>query len=103
MKIHYKCEPAVWHEKPLIFDWDIETGEVSGPDADTIKEMAEWGSIHAHPYGNVWHFSSEPLTNKTDMAAIIGKWWLRPEDFIPFYPKFPEDSTANLPPGVIFG
>lgn len=99
MKVHYECKPAVWHETALIFDWDIETGEVSGSDADRIKEMAGWRSISAHPQGHRWKLSSTPLKNKTDMAAIIGKWWRLPADLVPFYPKFPPDPT-DFPPGI---
>jgi hypothetical protein len=36
MKKHYECAPNVWHKKTLIFDWDEETGEVTGPNAAEI-------------------------------------------------------------------
>lgn len=102
MKKHYECQPAVWHEKPLIFDWDEETGEVDGPGADTIKERAAWAEVSAHPYGNAWELSKTPLKSKTDMAAIIGYSWILPDDLAKFYPQFDEDYS-DLPPDAIIG
>ena len=38
---HYECKPIVWHQKPFVFDWDIDTGEIKGADAEKIKQMAD--------------------------------------------------------------
>ncbi len=102
MKTHYECQPAVWHEKPLIFDWDADTGDIEGPGASRIKEMAGWGEVAAHPTPWVWNLSKSPLQNKTDMAAIIGYWWVLPDDLASFYPQIDED-LSDLPPGATIG
>lgn len=102
MKKHYECQPLVWHEKPLVFDWDADTGEIDGPDAARIKDMATWGEIEAHPLPWSWTFSKSPLKNKTDMAAIIGRWWSLPDDLASFYPQLEED-LSDLPDNAIVG
>ena len=72
MKKHYKLQPTGPHAQALVFDWDITTGEVSGPGAQWILDMAKGSSIDAHPLPWGWTFSSTPLKSKTDMAAIVG-------------------------------
>lgn len=97
---HYECKPIVWHQKPFIFDWDIDTGDIKGADADEIKRIAEGGGITAHPIPWSWEFSNEPLKNKTDMAAIIGYEHQLPDDLIDFYPK--QDESEVFDPNVIY-
>ena len=97
---HYECKPIVWHQKPFIFDWDSDTGDIKGDDADEIKRIAEGGGITAHPIPWYWEFSNEPLKNKTDMAAIIGYEHQLPDDLIDFYPK--QDESEVFDPNVIY-
>lgn len=97
---HYECKPIVWHQKPFIFDWDSDTGDIKGDDADEIKRIAEGGGITAHPIPWSWEFSNEPLKNKTDMAAIIGYEHQLPDDLIDFYPK--QDESEVFDPNVIY-
>lgn len=84
---HYECDPATWREKRWVFDWDDETGEITGPDAETIKQAAEAGGISIHPFPSAWSFCNTPLKSKTDMAAIIGLGHRLPDSLIPFYPN----------------
>lgn len=101
MKKHYECAPNVWHKKTLIFDWDEETGEVTGPNAAEILDVASWGEIWAHPYPCTWKLSAEPTKSKTDMAAIIGYWHKLPDDLKDYYPKI-WDGDGPDEDGVIY-
>lgn len=78
----------------MVFDWDIDTGEVSGPGARQIKELASDGSISYQP---IWHtFSADPLKNKTDMASILGFEHAIPDDLAAFFPVMPDDGTPEF-------
>lgn len=85
---HYELEPVVWHETPLVFDWDAETGDLSGLDARRVLERAqpgEWVGCHPRPFAH--RLGPEPLRSREDMAAILGEWWRLPADLAPFYPR----------------
>ncbi|GAB4396373.1 MAG: hypothetical protein OHK0048_00860 [Rhodoferax sp.] len=92
---HFNLTPTVWHAKSWVFSWDDEAGTVSGPDAAIIEEIASWGGISAHPYPYAHQFSSEPLKNKTDMAAIIGWEHELPPDLQGFYPRPPDNELPE--------
>ena len=97
MKKHYICDPCDQRDEPLVFDWDQEAGEVSGPSAEWILELAAWGEIPIYPPPQVWTIGPEPLKDKYDMAAIIGFKHELPEDLAEHYPgRFtpePEDGV----------
>jgi hypothetical protein len=100
MKTHYELKPTARFAKLLVFDWDISTGEVFGPSAQLILDMARYGSTPAHPLPWHWTFSKTPLKNKTDMAAILGYQHELPADLADFYPKWqgsgaPETSYTD--------
>lgn len=91
MKRHYECPPVrclVGSTSTLIFDWDSETGEISGPSAEEIKRRAKpFKQLDRHPRFNVYQLSAEPLKSKADMAAIVGFNNVLPDDLKPYYPK----------------
>ncbi|MGI9212616.1 MAG: hypothetical protein ACR2HF_09095 [Methylococcaceae bacterium] len=94
---HYECPSITGLSKPLIFDWDEETGTITGPGAPRILEMAKWGGAKYGPHpGLSWEFSAEPLKSKTDMAVIIGRNNRIPEDLAPYYPRY-KDPYADWP------
>jgi len=100
MKAHYELKPTARYAQTLVFDWDISTGEVSGPAAQFLLDMARDGSIPAHPMPWQWTFSKTPLQNKTDMAAMVGYQHELPADLADFYPKWqgsgaPETSYTD--------
>lgn len=101
MKKHYVCKPQVWHESPLVFDWDIETGEISGPSAERILEFAACRAVPIYPPPQDWDLSSEPLKSKADMAAIIGYRHELPEDLREHYPR-PWNPETDFDPDVIY-
>ena len=95
MKTHYELKPTGPHAQTLVFDWDVETGEISGPDAQRILRFAEYGSIEAHPTPWAWTFSKTPLKNKTDMAAMVGFDHELPADLADFYPQWPGNGAPD--------
>jgi hypothetical protein len=101
MKKHYVCKPRDQRDEPLVFDWDSETGEISGPSADHILQFSKGGSIPIHPHPQGWDLSPEPLKSKTDMAAIIGIWHKLPEDLIEHYPR-PWNPETDFDPNVVY-
>ncbi len=88
MMTHYELKPIGPHARPWVFDWDVETGEITGPDAERILELAKYGSIEAHPTPWVWTFSATPLQVKADMAAILGFEHELPTDLADSYPQW---------------
>lgn len=93
---HYELAPGVWHEKPLVFDWDISTGEVTGPDAARILALAvPEASMPAHPSPWLWYLSAEPTKNMTDMAAILGWSHQLPAELLAAYPVPEEEGDVD--------
>lgn len=88
---HYELAPSIWHEAPLVFDWDVETGVVAGRDAARILEMASWPVVNAHPVPWTWALSAEPTKSLTDMAAILGWSHQLPDDLQAHYPQPAEE------------
>lgn len=74
--------------RSLVFTWDSDAGEVSGPDAEEVRSMAEWGAVSAHPLPWAWTFGQEPLKSFTDMAAIVGLDWQLPPELVDHYPQY---------------
>jgi hypothetical protein len=106
MKHSFNCPPisANMLAEPLVFTWDPDTGEVTGPDAALVLDMATWGQVQAHPLPWVWRLSADPLRSWTDMAAIVGTEWHLPTELRAHYPKFeppdaPTDDNSDPLPG----
>lgn len=95
MMRHYELAPIGHGREPLVFDWDDETGALRGPGADTIADMATWGTVDLHPTPAVHELGADPLRSKEDMAAIVGAYWQCPDDLAPFYPTVPDEQTES--------
>lgn len=97
MKHHFECEPAVWHQKRWVFDWDDETGRVTGPDAAEVVAISKGGAVMSHPCPAMHDLSAEPLKSKVDMAAIIGEQHILPDELRDYYPKasYPRPDPAR--------
>lgn len=58
---------------PIEFSWDEETGEVRGPDAAKVREMADYvvklGYIGCKPIPSSIK-ATDPLRNRTEFAAL---------------------------------
>lgn len=87
MKIHYECPYGNdSFSDRLIFDWDIETGEITGPSAGYFKGWKEGDEIDVMPHGWFHTLGKQPFKSKTDMAAMIGLLYKIPKDLEPYYP-----------------
>lgn len=100
MKHNFKLKASVWNAKPWIFDWDDESGKISGPNASDILEILSWGGVSAHPLPWAWKFSNDPLKNKTDMAAAIGWQHQLPDELVDYYPR---PQNQNIPEKTAIG
>jgi hypothetical protein len=89
---HIEAQPTVWHQKPLVFDWDEVAGTVKGDGADYVEAVASNGKCDLHPLPASHTFSDEPLKNREDMAAIIGWEHVVPDWLMPYYPKVKEEK-----------
>lgn len=97
MKKHFECVSINGRKEKLVFDWDEETGEISGSGYKFFEEQLEEaeifdGYIGCHPHGMDHKLSDEPFKNKTDMAALIGYFYVLPEELEPYYPRFEVDE-----------
>lgn len=84
----------------LILDWNDETGEVTGPGAAIVMEMATWPCVELHPLPGGHTLGPDPLRSKRDMAAILGSHWHCPRVLIRHYPRVRQ--PRNMPPGVTY-
>ena len=85
----------------LVFDWDQESGTVTGPDAGYILDVAASGHALCHPWAWVHTLSAEPTKSRADMAAIVGLYWELPDDLIQHYPQLADDSEDPPPDALI--
>lgn len=106
MMKHYELQAILDHLKHLtmVFDWDEETGEITGRDAEYIKKCAVPNS--STDCGCFKYImSEEPLKNKTDMAAILGYnggiHYQLPDDLAPYYPKPEEFDRSGVDPKIL--
>ena len=87
-------------EYSLVFDWDDETGEVTGRDAERILAEFRHGSTDIHPIPAGWKLTS--TKNKTDMAAVVGFCNELPDVLKDHYPKFDERWYDTVPDDPVF-
>ena len=104
MKQHYNIQPIAWHAKPMVFDWDSETGEISGESAADIIRIASYGAVPCHPCPAWPHsLSAYPLKSREDMAAIIGWEHQLPDDMARYYPSIDGQDipeTSQMKDGI---
>ncbi|MDR0578616.1 MAG: hypothetical protein LBI87_14075 [Candidatus Accumulibacter sp.] len=87
MKHHFECPTVSGNSgfHTLVFDWDDETGEVSGPDADYILKAFRYGYVHLHPIPS----GGRKLTSTkdiVDLAAVVGDVHVLPPGLEEHYP-----------------
>lgn len=86
--------------EPLEFEWDPETGEVSGPGAAIVlqaaEEAREQGAIQLHT--GQWS-GADPLRTREGMAMLIA--WISyrvPEELQDYLPEAPViDDDGDVP------
>ncbi|MDD4928196.1 MAG: hypothetical protein PHP85_02835 [Gallionella sp.] len=85
----YTLQPAAWHQKPLVFEWNAATGEVRGADADKllgiVASAVNEGGMTGHPHPTSYDIL-DPLHRPSEMAVILGQYWILPDDLAAAYP-----------------
>lgn len=90
---------AVWHEPDLEFEWDPEAGAVRGRDADKVLEMAQaaldHGEVTSHPHPTGYDIT-DPIRKPRELAAILGRFWILPEDLAALLQPEPEPDAGEI-------
>ena len=84
---HFNCPPRKLNKSrdaPLVFDWNDETGEITGPSVGLILGAFRAGHVDIHPRPAGHDLTS--TNSKTDLAAIIGDHHVIPAELVGFYP-----------------
>lgn len=80
--------------------WDEETGELTGPLADTVISMAQAahaeGSVVTHPYPTEYPIEADPLRDRTALALVLSLRWLVPEPLQDAWPATDEDEESDV-------
>jgi hypothetical protein len=101
MRRSYRLEPANGIGPVLEFEWDSDTGELSGPAAAgiraTVEDAQRAGRVMGLPIPTLYKIS-DPLHRPSEMAVILGTLWRLPPDLAVVYPKPP---TNDLPHGAV--
>jgi hypothetical protein len=100
MRRKYSLQPY-GNGPDLVFEWDPETGELWGQDAEQVRRMAaeakRAGCVTGHPYPSPYEVF-DPLRRPSELAVILSILWKLPPDLIKALPPRPPDET---PPGGI--
>jgi hypothetical protein len=93
---HFNCPTTSGNPNigPLVFDWDDETGEVTGPSAEEILKKFKDGEVDAHPLP--WSVSISSTKSRTDIAAVVGDNHVLPPELEDYYPQYEDDFDGNL-------
>lgn len=112
MLLHFHCPPISGNptEAALTFTWNPDTGEVTGPGAGIVLELAVPGArIDLHPLPQGAPLGPDPLRSWRDLAVIVGSEWQLPYDLLPHYPQDPNarggkvrDEDGNVVGDVTF-
>jgi hypothetical protein len=96
--MNFNCRSSSGNPKMegLVFSWDPQTGELAGPDAAQVREMSTWGQVPADPRPWAWTLGPEPLKSYTDMAAIVGAYWVVPPELAGHYPQLEDDGIPEV-------
>ncbi len=91
---HVTARPATIHDQTLVFTWDSDTGEVSGPDADWVRNRARQLTgkvVGLHPLPMAYTLT-DPLRDPEQMAVMIGEYHVLPDELRDFYPRAESDN-----------
>lgn len=92
---HFDCPWIAPHiSYPLVFDWDDETGEITGPSADMVLAIFRDGVVDARPEPWSWNLTS--TKNRADIAAVIGSSWVLPAELADDYPRQEDVDEDDL-------
>ena len=75
------------------FDWDPDTGEVSGRDAGRVLDVVDmakrWGEVLSHPWPTVYPIT-DPARNPTEMAVVLCRYWVLDKFLADAFPAPPK-------------
>lgn len=95
----YHLQAVAKHVSPLSFNWDSETGTLSGKDAQAVQEMVtaavKQGFTSLVPPPNSYDID-DPLTKPDQMSAVLGFNWQLPDDLQAAYPQLPEEPVIEV-------
>lgn len=94
---HVTARPATIHDQTLVFTWDSDTGEVSGPDADWVRDRARQLAgkvVGLHPLPMAYTLTN-PLRDPEQMAVMIGEYHVLPVELQEFYPRAESDVEES--------
>jgi hypothetical protein len=85
----YILQPVKVHDEVLDFEWDPDSGELAGRDAEIVRNMCRHalraGYIHGHPYPTAFDITN-PLHMSAEMAVVLGQFWQLDGDLGEAYP-----------------
>ena len=82
--------------RPLVFVWNDETGEVSGPSAEVVLDTVQGQAKYGPPPGGMWTFSPNALKSRAEMAVLIASCWELPAELRGDFPEY-ETPYPALP------
>lgn len=95
---NYQLKPITVHGKPISFEWNPETRELRGNNADLVEWLANMalrsGYLTGHPYPTD-HEITDPLHLPAEMAVVLGNEWILPDDLQAAYPKPDDDDLIT--------
>lgn len=102
---HFDCPeryPWLPNRTPLVFDWDDESGAVTGPGAPYILDIFRAGHVDLHPCP--WAGPVSSTKSPADMAAVVGRSHQLPPVLADHYPRGDDwDGLIHDPDGNIIG
>lgn len=95
----YLLQPLDSRDAKLDFGWDPQTGDLSGPSAKIVERLAAYaqktGSVQGRPYPTDYPVA-DPLHSISDMAVVLGQYWILPADLAAAHPS-PVDDGEDFP------
>lgn len=75
----FNLPPAGKAGDPLVFGWDDETGLLSGPGAEEVRQMADYakkdGYVVGAPHPTTYDIN-DPLHRPAELAAVLSQYWV---------------------------
>jgi hypothetical protein len=94
----FTLQPAVWHVKPLEFEWDAAAGEFRGHGAARVRELCEHaqaqGGLVSHPHPTFYPIR-DPFHRIEGLAVVMGRWWLLDDVLGKAHPAFPASEDED--------
>lgn len=98
MYLDLELRPIGAGNRTLFFEWNPETGDVRGRDADYVLHLAAQAE-HAEvvtglPYPTP-HVIRDPMRSLAEMAVILGNDWHLPPVLAEAYPVVVDDTPPD--------